>query len=145
MMHEEFNEEAIVIESENGIADVALLRTDNCEECSAKIFCKPKADNTKILRVSDPYGVQPGDEVKIAVAGGIVLKYSFIVYGIPLILLIAGILGGFEFFHNTTSPELFSFLFGVSLTGIYFLGAYFVLKNNNSDNFMPKITFVRKK
>ncbi|GJQ62558.1 MAG: hypothetical protein SCALA702_16110 [Melioribacteraceae bacterium] len=145
MIHEEFNEDGIVIESVDGKADVALLRTDNCEECSAKIFCKPKADNTKILRVSDPIGVQPGDQVRISVGGGSILKYSLIVYGIPLFLLVGGILFGYYLFANSASPELFSFIFGLILTAIYFFVAYITLRNNINDNIIPRITFVSKK
>lgn len=144
-MREELNEDGIVIDSEKGVAEVALLRTDNCEECSAKIFCKPKADNTKILRVSDPFGAKPGDEVRIAVGGDALFKYSLIIYGMPLLLMVLGILSGVSMFSSTSSPELFSFLFGLSITSIYFLIVYFILKNYVGNSFMPKITFVRKR
>lgn len=142
-MKEEFLEDGIVIESENGVAEIALISSDNCEECSAKLFCKPKTDDTKILKVSDPFGTKPGDEVRISVAGSTVLKVSFLMYGMPLILFIAGILLGMDFYKNSSEPEILSFVSGVMLMGIYFLLFYF-FNIKNTAPVLPKITFVKR-
>ncbi len=145
MEHEELLEDGIVIESENGQAEISLIKTDNCEECHAKLFCKPKSDNTKILRVSDPFGVKPGDEVKISVAGSTIFKVSMILYGIPLFLLIAGVFLALEIFPQNHFLELYSFLTGLSFAGIYYLIIFLFSESFSKTRFMPRITYVKRK
>ena len=144
-MHEELIEEGIVLKSNDGIAEIALLENDNCEECSAKLFCKPQEGETKILTVSDPLGSLPGDEVRISVEGGAVLKATLLLYGLPLLLLILGILLGMNLFTYSKLPELYSFFFGLSLTAVYFGIVYFFSIKKGSSKSLPKIVFVKKR
>ena len=47
---EELIDEGIVIQSQEGIAEVAVLPSENCQECNAKLFCKAgKADTNTAL------------------------------------------------------------------------------------------------
>ncbi|MFH1526476.1 MAG: hypothetical protein ABIG69_07460 [Bacteroidota bacterium] len=48
MVEEEIIEEGLVIKSENGIAEIQLRETKECEECTAKLFCKPGGEKTKL-------------------------------------------------------------------------------------------------
>lgn len=144
-MNDEFLEEGIVIESYNGVAEIALISSDNCEECSAKLFCKPKSESTKILKAADPFKTKPGDEVRISVAGSTVLKVSFLMYGVPLILFILGIVLGMEFYKTNSKPELFSFFTGCILMGIYFIFFYFINVSKKAHPVLPKITLVKRK
>lgn len=145
MQNENIIEKGIVLKAENGQAEIALIETGSCEECSAKIFCKPsEKSDSKILEVSDPFGVQPGDEVQIEINGGDVLKASVMLYGVPLILIILGIIIGMELFANTSLPELFSFLFGLGLTGLYVSGLFLLSKIKLTKPKLPSIIFVKK-
>ena len=137
---EEIVEKGIVLKSSKGHAEVALTSGDNCGECSAKLFCKPADDDKKILEVLDPLHSAPGDEVIISVEGKSIFKVSFFLYGVPLIILIAAIIVGVEIFKNSYSPELFSFLFSLALTGAYYILFLIVSRNRNNDELMPKIT-----
>ena len=143
MNSEDFIEEGIVIDSQNGKAEIALISSDNCEECDAKLFCKPKGETTQILEVLDPFGVKPGDEVKISIKGGSVLKATIIMYGIPLLLLFLSILFGMDYFKNTKFPEAYSFLTGLVLMGIYFSLIYISPKLKKLNVNLPKIIFVK--
>lgn len=140
MPNEELIESGVVLKTYQGHAEVLLSGGDNCEECSAKLFCKPGDDNRKILEVIDPLNSVPGDEVIISVEGKSIFKVSFLLYGVPLIILIAAIIVGVEIFKNSYSPELFSFLFSLALTGAYYVLFLFVSRNRNNDELMPKIT-----
>ncbi len=144
-MYDEFLEEGIVIESDNGVAEIALISSDNCEECSAKLFCKPKSDSTKILRAADPFKTKPGDEVRISVAGSTVLKVSFLMYGIPLILFILGIMLGMEYNAGSANAELTSFFTGCLFMGVYFLFLYLFNLSKKAHPILPKITLVKRK
>lgn len=121
MNDEAIIEEGIVSSASNGIAEISLIENSSCEECSARIICKPKNYDRKIIEVVDPFGVSPGDTVKIYIKGSTLLRISFILYGIPLILLILGIAIVTIVLNNHPSVDFFSFLTGVGLAGFYYL------------------------
>ncbi|MEW6196550.1 MAG: SoxR reducing system RseC family protein [Bacteroidota bacterium] len=143
MKDEVLVEEGIVFASANGIAEVSIQQNDNCEECSAKIICKPQKDNLNIVRVIDPFGVAIGDKVRIEIHGKSLLKASFNLYGLPLILLLVGIFSGSFIFSDINYKELFSFLFGLLLIAIYFVMTISANKNLHNHN-LPKIVFVKR-
>ena len=144
-MKEEITEQGIVISSENGIAEVALLESDNCEECSAKIICKPKADNEKILTVIDEFNASPGDEVSISIEGKELFKASLFLYGLPLIILVLGIYLGMNIFPQDNKLELYSFLSGLAAMSIYFISFFLISKLSSAKENFPKIKFITKK
>ena len=117
MYNEELIEEGIVKESKNGIATIVISKSDYCEECSAKLYCKPGSSDDRSLIVKDPLGVTPGDKVRISIQGSKILTVSFLLYGIPLLLLIAGLIVGLKIFNS--NQELFATLFGLGLISIY--------------------------
>src|SRR4030066_2580835 len=93
-------EEGVVLSVENGIAEISLTKSDNCEECSARLICKPNKDSSKILKAADPFGVIPGDTVRIEIQGKTLFNASILLYGVPLVLLVIGILLGLSIFSN---------------------------------------------
>ena len=139
MYREELYEEGIVKEAKNGIAIVSIQDSDRCEDCTAKIYCKTGNTDERSLSVRDPYGVQPGDKVRVVINGSRILSASFMLYGIPLILLLAGIFIGSEIFQ--TNMELYSSLFAMGLVLIYML---FILlfRRKEKINSYPEIVFV---
>lgn len=145
MQNETIIENGIVISAGDGQAKIKLIETGACEECSAKIFCKPsEKKDSKILEVNDPFGVRIGEEVQIEISGGEVLKASALLYGIPLILILLGVMLGAVIFKGTSLPELFSFLFGIGLTAIYVSGLFLLKKIKHTKPKLPQITFVKR-
>ncbi len=120
MYKEELLEEGIVRESKDGIAKVIIVDSNHCEECSAKIYCKPVSGNEKELIVQDKLGTKTGDIVLISVPGRKILLASIFLYGIPLLLLIGSILLGLNLFEN--NKELLS-----TISALLILTAYFIL------------------
>ena len=120
MYKEELIEEGIVITSSNRFAEVVITRNDNCENCSAKIICSPKDSNSKTLKVIDNFHTKPGDIVKISIQGSTILKVSAVIYALPLLIFVAGILISNYLFMNN---EIYSFLCGLGCVSIY----YFIL------------------
>lgn len=100
-------------------AQVRLLAGDHCEGCPASGICKPDSDDRRILEVLDPVGVAVGDRVKVAVPGGAVLQASFLVYGLPLILLLIGVAAGMRIWPaDEPMRDLWSFLLGAGLAAL---------------------------
>lgn len=139
MYTEELYEEGIVKEAKDGIAIISIQDSDKCEECRAKIYCKPGNSEGRSLTVRDPYGVHPGDKVRVVIKGSKILSASFLLYGLPLILLLAGIFIGLEVFH--TNKELFSSLFAIGLVSVYAL-FMFLFTGKRKNTSYPEIVFV---
>ncbi len=139
MYSEELVEEGIVKLSKNGIAEVIIINSDNCVECSAKIYCKPGNAKERTLIVRNPLGAEVGDKVRVVIKGSKILSASFLLYGIPLILLIAGIFIGHYIFND--NKEIYSTLLSF---GIIFFYSIFVLifSKKQKISSYPEITFV---
>lgn len=140
MNSEEIVEEGIVLKAVNGEIDIEIISSGECEHCSAKLICKPKDDKSNVLHLKDSIQVKPGDKVKIAMKGSVLFKASLLLYGVPLMLLVAGIFLGMRIFKQDSFNELFSFIFSLSLIAIYFLLLFFVPSFKNKIQEKPKIS-----
>lgn len=106
-------------EAAPGKATVRLVAGDHCDGCPASSVCKPSSGEQRLMDVNDPVGVDVGDRVQVAVPGGAVLKMSFLVYGLPLLLLLAGVwLGTRIWSPETPLRDLWSFLLGAGLAAL---------------------------
>ena len=132
-MDEQLIEQGIVLKSENGFTEIELLANENCEECSAKLFCKPKEDSSRILKVNNSLGIAKGDKVSISISGKSLLNASIKIYLYPLLLLISSIFLGMIFFTNSKQPELYSLLVGLALVVIYYYTFFLLGKNGSKD------------
>jgi len=95
---------------------VRLIAGDHCEGCAAKSMCKSEQGDRRIMEAIDPLGVAVGDRVQVSVPGEAVLKASFLVYGLPLLLLLAGVwLGSLIWAPENEYRDLWSFLLGAGL------------------------------
>ena len=141
MYKEELYEDGIVKEASDGIAEILISDSDHCKECSAKVYCKPGSSNERNLTVKDPFGVHPGDKVRVTIKGSKILSASFLLYGIPLIILVAGIFIGLQIF--SFNKELFATLLAMGLISIYSLGLFLYSKKIKiRTSSYPEITFV---
>jgi sigma-E factor negative regulatory protein RseC len=141
MLKEQLVEEGIVSEIKNSVATVMLANKESCNECSAKLFCNPKGEDIRGLSAADPIGVNVGDRVIVSLGGEHLLTAALLLYGVPLVILIAGILTGYYLFEKNT--ELHSTFLGASLTGLYYLVIHSCSrKENRGKKFLPKIVSV---
>ena len=139
MYKEELYEEGIVKEAKNGIAIISIQDSDKCKECTAKIYCKPGSSEERSLTVRDSYGVHPGDKVRVVINGSKILSASLMLYGIPLILLLAGTFVGLGIFQ--TNKELYSSLFSMGLVAVYAVFMLLFTKKERGASY-PEIIFV---
>jgi positive regulator of sigma E activity len=141
MFSEELIEEGIVKEVKDRLAIININDSGSCEECSAKLFCNPSDYGKRSLTVTDPFGVHPGDKVRISIKGKKIIAVSLILYGFPLMLLLISIFLGMNLF--TSNKEIFSSLLAIVSAGIYFLIIYFFTKSSKSKiKSYPEIVFV---
>ncbi len=85
-------ESGIVIQTQGDRALVRLLENEACEECNARIFCRPGTDGVREMHVYNRVKAGVGDRVDIVEIGNILLKMSLMQFGVPLLGLMLGIL-----------------------------------------------------
>ncbi len=136
MYTEELTEQGIVKETKDGIAEIIILNSDHCEECTAKIYCKSNSDDYRSISLKDTIGLKPGDFVLISVRGSKILQTTFFLYGMPLIILFISLFAGFNIFSS--HKELFS-----TLSAFLFLGVYFLSLRLRFRNFYFPVTLLK--
>ncbi|QNS14892.1 SoxR reducing system RseC family protein [Mannheimia bovis] len=134
-------EEATVVEYHNGIAIVQCYAKSGCGSCAAKVACGTKALSAlageKIaprfsLTVNEPLNV--GDKIQLGLAENTLLKSVFLIYGIPLFVLIITAVGFSQFFAN----ELIVLFVMLLFTGMSFWGVRKLIdKRTQQANFSP--------
>jgi sigma-E factor negative regulatory protein RseC len=140
-MNEELVEQGVVIKSEEGIAEIELIANENCEECSAKLFCKPNEGSTKHIHLKDNYGYKKGDRVTISIPGKSLLLASCKLYLYPLILFVAFISLGLFIFTANKFIEVYSFLLATSGVAAYYI--IFYLFNKNQKLNPPSVKLIK--
>lgn len=112
-----------VVESINGQkAMVSLTRHTACGDCGACQMGKENLDRK--IEALNPVGAKVGDRVTMEMADNTVLKAAFIVYIVPLIVLIVGMFAttlALEYFQISDMVELYGFLVGLVGMAISFL------------------------
>ncbi len=105
-------EEGRVIKLEDGIAIVHAERGSSCGGCSAKSACHAMSgDDGKMMemRAINDLGAKVGDRVKVAIDSIVFLKSSFLVYVVPLVVMIGGGVAGDSYARNNmpgSDPDL---------------------------------------
>jgi sigma-E factor negative regulatory protein RseC len=144
MYKEELTEEGIVKASKDGIAEIIISDSNHCEECSAKIYCKPGNEKFRTLLAKDPFNSESGDKVVVSIKGSRIMLVSFLIYGLPLLLMIFGLILGYRIFEH--NKEILSTILAFGLIVIYAL-IFLLVDKKSHHNFKgyPEIVFVLTK
>lgn len=111
-MTEDVRQKGIVIETKGKKATVRFKKTDACGHCNA---CFRFGSNEADIEMDNALGAKKGDEVYIDMHANTVLKASAIVYGIPIIALLIGVVIGAQF------GDIYAAAIGVALCALSFL------------------------
>lgn len=133
-----------VIKKNKNKVTVALMRTEACSKCKA---CSVGLDGkTMEIECENLCMADLGDTVEIVLEVDSFFQAVLIMYGIPFISFLIGLLGSYFIFDNFNVPnkELFSFLIGAFFVALTYL--CIKLKENywKSKNFTPKAIKIHK-
>jgi sigma-E factor negative regulatory protein RseC len=121
-------EEGIVVNISGDNAEIKLIENSNCEGCTTKDFCNGNTE--KSIKLKNEYDLKIGERVKIEVRGKTILKIVFLLYGIPLLILILSFLILYEIIE--ANRELLVSTISFSLIGIYYLLVTFYLRKTSN-------------
>jgi sigma-E factor negative regulatory protein RseC len=82
-----------VAQIEDGKALVEIEKGTDCVKCHAGCVCD-FGKKVVLVEVEDPVGVHKNQMVQLSIAEGSSLRAAFVVYGIPLLAIIIGVLLG---------------------------------------------------
>lgn len=114
----------LVIGLDGNLARVAVMRQSGCGgECSSCSSCSEVAPT--IVKVGNDANAQIGDQVEIQGSGNI-LKLTFMIYAIPLVFFIAGLVAGAMIFKDLGYKSYEIISFGIGLLAL--IVSFIILK-----------------
>lgn len=117
-------QEARVTELQGDQALVAISRQSACGSCAAKSGCGTSVvaslfpQRSQQLRVTNTQGAEPGDRVVIGLPESGLQRASLLLYGVPLLGLLAGAAAGQQW-GGSELRSILGGLLGVSLGLLY--------------------------
>lgn len=134
-------EQAIVLEYKEGYALVQCYAKSSCGGCVAASNCGSKALSALAgeriaprFKLSVNESLQTGDLIQIGLPENTLLKSVFLIYAIPLLVLIIAAVGFSQMFANELIV-LFGILFSTGIT--FWIVKKIIDKNSQHTNFMP--------
>ena len=124
MNEEVLIEEGIVTKVFNNEVEISLIETSNCDSCITKDFCK--GERSKTIGLKNDHNLNVGDKVKIEVKGKTVLQTVFLLYGIPILILLLSFLIFYQMVE--TNKEIIASSISFFAIGIYYLMISFFLR-----------------
>ena len=113
---------------DGNIATITIETTDTCKDCGIRFLCSPGSDKEKTITLENIINAKVGDRVAVSEASNILLKLSFLQYGLPLIGFLLGILFGTQIKIQWQPIELYQFLCGLLGLGLAGLISYLIVK-----------------
>lgn len=126
-------EKGAVVEIINTIAKVSLQSSEACKTCAAGHFCRPSG-NSRVIEAENIIGACIGDKVHIEISTHSSLIAFFLLFGLPVILSLIGLLFGSQ--YSNTHSLLYGAV-GLCLGLLVAKIANNIL--NKKQSFLPKI------
>jgi len=83
-----------VVSTKNGRAEVEVAARGECEHCSAHGICNWTGTSTRKVLAVNRVGAAAGDIVELDTVEGVGAKSNLLVFGIPVLFMVAGVLVG---------------------------------------------------
>ena len=132
-----------VVEVKAGTVIVKTKKSVSCESCASKDACFSPNDDDMIVEANNPVGAALGDEVLFDVAAATVLKAGALVYLVPLIFFIVGVVLG-QVFVPVYFPDMDTDLVSAGLGFLFLLLAFgfirvYAKKTEENKGFRPTV------
>ncbi|MFA4931653.1 MAG: SoxR reducing system RseC family protein [Caldisericia bacterium] len=133
----------LVIARHGDVVMVRLQPQDGCVSCALAQFCVGSKESSPTVRATAPSDIAQGDLVEVSLDDSLILKASVIMYGVPLVAFLAGVLGGYGFSSLAGLSASLSMALPVA-TGFVMLIPGAILSHRAAMRLNPTATVVRK-
>ena len=127
-MSDQVSDTGIVTNIDGNYATITIDTDDSCKTCGIRFLCSPGSDKDKIITLENTIDAKVGDRVAISEASNILLKLSFLQYGLPLIGFLLGIIIATQLNIKLQPIELFQFICGLLGLGAAGIISYLIIK-----------------
>lgn len=141
-------EEGIVTKIDSSTAWVKCAKSAACESCSAKGFCDTMggSDDDVEVEAINTVGAKVNDRVTISFETSSLLKVSFLVYMIPVLFLILGVVIGDKIALILNYDQA---IFSIFVGFLFLAAAFFFVKAKGKvlsakEEYKPKIIRILK-
>jgi len=142
-MSEMMQESGIVTKLYGDTADVIVERKGGCEGCASSKICNSLGDGSVLISARNSINAELGNRVVVSISSRGLLFASAVIYVIPILGLLSGILVGRRFPSENFSPDHVSFFFGILGLVFAVIGAsVYSRKLENKSSMIPEITEV---
>ena len=138
-------EEGIVKKITGNTASVLVQRSEMCCGCASQNACNTLGGGKDMLADAiNDIDAKEGDRVILNINSGSALKLTFIVYMLPVIMLVVGAMTGIKLGKDMSfDPELLAVLLGLGAFILSFLGIIiFGRRQKNNRDYMPVLVKV---
>ena len=133
----------LVVARHGDVVTIRLQPQDGCVSCALAQFCVGSKESSPTVRATAPSEIAPGDLVEVSLDDSLILKASAIMYGVPLVAFLAGVLGGYGFASLAELSASLSMALPV-VTGFVMLIPGAILSHRAAVRLNPTATVVRK-
>lgn len=118
-------EQGIVVQNKKNTVLIKAHRTSACDSCASKKACHTAGSNDSeiLIEADNPIGANVGDRVVFTVGAASILKAGLLLYLLPVIMFIAGVVLG-QILGESLFPDQNRDLVA-GITGVVFLAAAF--------------------
>jgi sigma-E factor negative regulatory protein RseC len=106
-------ETGVIVSEEKNQVTVQIVRGDKCKNCN---LCDATGPNQMQLFAHNSMGAKIGDMVEVEIPPGKVLGYSFIIFIIPIIMMITGYFIGVQASGGSEGAGIISSLVSLGLS-----------------------------
>lgn len=135
----------IIVKKNTKTVLIKAHRTSACDGCASKKSCSTGGgtDNEMLIEADNPVGANVGDKVMFTVGAGSVLKAGLILYLVPIVTFIIGVVLGQTVATNLLpdqNPDLVSGVLGAVFLLLAFVGlkVYNAYLDKNKD-YRPQV------
>ncbi|MFQ5509460.1 MAG: SoxR reducing system RseC family protein [Leptospirillia bacterium] len=137
------DEDGIVVEVGEGVAQVRVTRSDACSSCSQSSMCQPGEGSERTVSVRDPLGVLVGQQVSVRLPESGTRFAITLVYVWPVVAMFIGGFIGYKvgFSGGPERADLFSAAGATAgLAGAFWLLRVMRHRYEGSASLQPRIT-----
>ncbi|MCK4903726.1 MAG: SoxR reducing system RseC family protein [Candidatus Marinimicrobia bacterium] len=128
-MSDQVSDTGIIAQIDGNYATIAIEANNSCKNCGIRFLCSPGSDKEKTIILENTIGAKVGDRVTVSETSNILLKLSFLQYGLPLIGFLLGIVFGIQIQIQRRPVEFYQFLCGLLGLGLAGLISYMIIKH----------------